>query len=157
MIHPPHLVEHVIIPTLSMLGSNFKHPLAVSLLLGTCAQESAMGRYLRQIRGPAQGIYQMEPATETDIKKNYLAHRPALQNAIDSLCGDRPKRPMYGNLYYATAMARIHYWRVRERLPDTLQAQATYWKEHFNTPKGKGTPADYLESWETYVAPHHDF
>ena len=32
---------------------------AVSLMLGTCAQESAFGRYRRQLgNGPALGIYQ---------------------------------------------------------------------------------------------------
>ena len=56
---------------------------AVELLMGTCAQESALGKYRRQIGGgPALGIMQMEPNTYKDIVKNYLKYKPALVSNI---------------------------------------------------------------------------
>ena len=37
-------------------------PEVVELLMGTCAQESTMGKYRKQLgNGPALGIFQMEP------------------------------------------------------------------------------------------------
>ena len=41
---------------------------AIDLLLGTAAQESAFGTYLRQVNGPALGAFQMEPATFKSVK-----------------------------------------------------------------------------------------
>ena len=49
------------------------------LLLGTAAVESSGGRYLYQIKGPARGIFQMEPRTGWDIWENYLVHRTSYE------------------------------------------------------------------------------
>lgn len=52
---------------------------AENLLMGTAAQESALGEYIRQLgNGPALGIFQMEPETFDDIVRNYLSYRPDL-------------------------------------------------------------------------------
>ena len=40
---------------------------AEELLVFTCAVESLGGTYLQQVKGPALGIYQMEPVTYNDI------------------------------------------------------------------------------------------
>ena len=45
---------------------------AEELLMLTCAVESQLGTYLKQIKGPARGIFQMEPATERDCWVNFL-------------------------------------------------------------------------------------
>ena len=66
MIDRHQLDRDIIEPVLSRLHA--ASPAARALLLGTAAQESAMGRYIRQLRGgPALGIFQMEPATHDDI------------------------------------------------------------------------------------------
>lgn len=53
------------------IGAQFASSSAVNLLLGTAAQESAFGTYLRQIGGgPARGVFQMAPATAKDIWEN---------------------------------------------------------------------------------------
>lgn len=126
---------------------------AVHLLLMTAAHESMMGTYIQQVGGPAQGIYQMEPATEKDIYENYLAHRRTIQRVVDSFVpSERPGDQLIGNLYYATAMARVHYWRVPTALPRMknyedkyhyVQALAVYAKEYFNTHLGKAKVSDY--------------
>ena len=36
---------------------------ATNLLLGTAAQESRFGTYIKQINGPACGVFQIEPLT----------------------------------------------------------------------------------------------
>ena len=54
-------------------------PEAAELLLGTCAQESAYGKYRKQLGGgPALGIFQCEPATFNDIVDNFLNYKKEL-------------------------------------------------------------------------------
>jgi hypothetical protein len=60
---------------------------------------------------------------------------------------------MQVNDRYAAAMCRIRYLRVPAPLPapDDIQAMANYWKEHYNTPLGAGTPEEFLDKWPQYV------
>lgn len=60
------------------------------------------------------------------------------------------------NLIYATAMCRVHYRRVPEPLPPAgdLEAQAAYWKAHYNTAAAAdaGTVARFVEDIGTAFA-----
>jgi len=156
MIEPKHLLHYVIRPVLKDLGL-WSEP-AERLVLGTACQESHCGRYLKQLGGgPALGIYQMEPATHDDIHENYLRYQPALQAKVSHFGVDTVSltsaEEMMGNLYYATAMCRIHYRRVSEPLPDYLGGQAKYWKTYYNTEAGAGTVQEYIDNWNTYIKP----
>ncbi len=53
-------------------------------------------------------------------------------------------------------MARVHYLRVPEPLPapGDIEGLARYWKAHFNTPAGAGTPAGFVANWRRYVRPN---
>ena len=53
----------------------------------------------------------------------------------------------------ATAMARIHYYRVPEKLPpkEDIKAMAVYAKRHYNTELGKATWEDYAEAYKLLV------
>ena len=132
---------------------------AVNLLLGTAAQESGFGTYLRQLGdGPALGVFQMEPATERDIWSNYLAYREKETNIIEYLVSITGADGKYsldleGNLIYQIAMARLHYRRVKEPLPlfDDINGLARYWKNHYNTIHGKGTIEEFIKNYYKYV------
>jgi len=133
---------------------------AVNLLLGTAAQESGFGTYLRQIGdGPALGVFQMEPATEKDIWINYLAHREDLAETVWQVAGAAYDvgpvliSALEANLSYQVAMARIHYRRVPEPLPphDNVEALGRYWKKHFNTSLGRGTVAEFVRNYKKYI------
>ena len=153
MIDPNHLLKGIIRPVLQDLGLG-GNP-AEALVLGTACQESKCGLWLTQLaNGPARGIFQMEPATHDDIWDRFLAHQPDLARKLNRWrCqygnGMGPEE-MVGNLYYAAAMCRIHYLRVSSPIPDTLYGQASYWKEFYNTPRGKGTEHEYVESWKQF-------
>lgn len=157
MMECSHLRELVIRPTLQYL--NLWSESAENLLLGTVAQESHFGHFLRQLNnGPALGIYQMEPATHTDICNNYLAYRRDMyfktrQLRTSGLYPGADAREMIGNLYYATAMARIHYLRVSQKLPDAgdIRGLAQYWKDHYNTNLGKGTTDEFIVNYRRFV------
>lgn len=125
---------------------------AVELLLFTCANESLGGTYLKQIHGPALGIYQMEPETYNDIWQNYIMTRNDLKllllHNFDAARMPSEERMVY-DLRFATAMARIHYRRVREALPnpnDTM-AMFNYYKAYYNSYAGKANYADSLRAY----------
>lgn len=149
-INSQQLLDCVIQPTLEALGLN--SVAAQQLLLGTCAQESHMGTYIKQVKGPALGIYQMEPATHADIKINFLIYKPELLVKINRL-GDGADISLIYNLAYATALCRIHYLRMPEKLPEAnnIPALAAYWKKFYNTPKGAGTEHEFIENYKRYV------
>jgi hypothetical protein len=132
---------------------------AVELLVGTALKESGGLRWRRQLnQGPARGLFQMEGATYADIWRNYLAFRPALAEAIRSAFtpagGELTFDQITDDDAYAAVMARLHYLRVPAPLPPAgdVQAQAMYWKQHYNTKLGKGTVASYVETWTKYTA-----
>lgn len=128
---------------------------AVNLILGTIAQESAFGKYTRQIGGgPALGICQMEPATFRDIVNNYLKYKPDLAKKVMSVSGVNSLRSDYleFNNVLAIAMCRVHYLRVPKGIPEKLSGWAEYWKEYYNTRLGKGTPEEFIKNYQKYVA-----
>jgi len=170
------LKELVIIPTLQYLEMNSES--AVNLLLGTAAQESQLGKYLKQIKGPALSIYQIEPRTHEDTWKNFINFRSELKDKMISLlCGncigntvvksDGTTRlskhvnfsnewfnlNLVGNLFYATAIARLIYYRVPESLPDfsDVVALARYYKKYYNTVGGKATESQFVYNYTKYV------
>jgi len=141
--------------TLQLIDMNSEE--AVELLLGTAAVESNLGYYIRQVGGPARGIFQMEPATEADLWENYIGRRRDLLMMMAGLLGYATQdisRLEY-DLRYQIVMARLHYLRVPEALPKTLEGMARYWKKYYNTPGGKGTEEKYIRAYKTLIGSEH--
>jgi len=128
---------------------------AVNLLLGTAAQESHFGTYITQIRGPAVGVFQMEPNTEHDIWDNYLSFRNSKMDKLHSIAGVTGPGGfhLWGNLIYQIMMTRYHYQRQTEPLPEAsdIQGLAQYWKQYYNTLLGKGTVEEFVRNYKHYV------
>ncbi len=153
-INLKQLVDCVIEPTLKKVKLFSRD--AVTLLLGTCAAESRLGTYLKQIEGPALGIYMMEPDTYYDIWYNFLKYRVQyIENYNLELLQDDiivpPHEDLMCDLRLATFMARIHYLRVKQPIPSRLEEQAQYWKKYYNTYKGKGTVNGYISNYMRLV------
>lgn len=133
----------------------------VSLLLGTAAAESGLIFRKQLDDGPARGLWQMEPRTGVDIFEHYLKFKPAFHMTLMSLWIDLRHVPYWTpaiqdmifhleiNDDFACAMARIHYLRDPDPIPDSVEEQARYWKRVYNTPAGAGTVEHYLEMWES--------
>ena len=127
---------------------------AENLILGTIAQESRMGKYIRQLgKGPALGICQMERETFYDIRDNFLCYRQNLKNLIKDISNVNTlaAESLEYNLALSIAMCRVHYLRVPKPIPHTLEGYAKYWKEYYNTPLGKGTEDEFIENYLLYV------
>jgi hypothetical protein len=149
MISASHLRNHVIVPVLEHL--DLDSLAAQNLLLGTAAVETEMGAYLVQIRGPALGIYQIEPLTYRDVWDHWITHRPLIRAAVTAFAGDYPcgADQLVGNLYYATAVARCIYRRDPAPLPaaDDIEGLARTWKRVWNTSRGRGTVERFVEAY----------
>lgn len=118
---------------------------SVALLLGTCAKESELGYFLRQVKGPAMGLFQIEPATERDNWDNFLAYKPVLSEKIKSITGHAgPGKWLEYDIAYGIIHARVKYYRAPGKIPTSVSGQAAFWKEHYNTSGGKGTEAEYI-------------
>jgi len=152
--------EHVVIPTLKYLEDEIPFSdEAVDLLMMTCGHESKGGRFLRQVgvgEGTgAYGVYQMELATHDDIWDNFIKYRKGggLSYFLNSTSGEStPADSLIMNLSYATAMARVHYWRVKEPLPSKevgnyLDNLGKYAKRYYNTHEGKATASKYVTDY----------
>lgn len=154
--------ELVIRPTLKYLEPEIMYSEeAEDLLFMTAAHESRLGTYLHQVKGPAVGVYQMEPDTSKDIVCNFLLYRDSLAKKVSNLCFSDVQvytgiNETAGNLFLATVMARVHYFRVKESLPKKgspenytkyLEGLARYAKKYYNTELGKATEQDYIKAF----------
>lgn len=142
------LVDKVIMPVLQDMGCYSRQ--AVDLLIMIAAHESRRGYYLHQVRGPAVGIFQMEPATHDDIIAWMEARRPELLRKIFNWTSSSEAPMMAGNLYYAAFMARAFFLRFPEPIPVRHDLMAEYAKWYWNTTAGKAVPADYLKAFNTW-------
>ena len=151
-INSKQLREEIIRPALITLGLYSES--AENLLFGTCAHESHLGTYIKQVKGPALGIYQMEPRTYDDIWNNYLTGRTMRDQILSACLYDikPPAEHLAFNMRLATIMCRLHYLRKPGALPaaNDLEGLANYWKEHYNTRLGKGTPAQFIEDYKRF-------
>lgn len=164
LIFPRHIRDHVVQPVLRMLPMCPSPAVAERLLMGTCAVESNFRALKQRPTGPACGLWQVEPATARDTLERVPA---SVALVLDGLRGRGVPLEMAlaGNLLFAAAMARATYYLRPMTLPGdeetwgeakgyTLHVRlAAIWKRHYNTPKGKGTAAGYLEAWRAYCAP----
>lgn len=137
------------------MGGKFNSPAASRLLLGTAAVESNCGSALQQYGGgPACGPFQMEPDTAADHADYMRRYAPVWAAAIQRASGVDPTRlsehemvrQLSGNLLFAAAMCRIHYYRQPSALPDVGDelGLAGYWKNFYNTELGDGTVAKFV-------------
>jgi hypothetical protein len=149
------LRELIIQPTLNDLV--LQSPEAEELLMFTCAVESGGGTYLKQLNGPALGIYQMEPATYNDLWQNYIAKNPGLMMILlhnfDVRNMPSEDRLIY-DLRYATAMCRIHYKRFQSPLPPANDVQAIweYYKKFYNTSLGAANEPHCIYAYQAFIA-----
>lgn len=144
-MRPAEFRVEVIRPVLLNIGMH--SDAAELLLLATAIAESGLSALVQAGGGPALGVYQMEPMTHDDLWVRVLQPRRTLSMAVNAW--QLPAIPLLeqlkGNLYYATAMARIKYYSIPERLPQpNLEDIARYWKLYYNTPKGKGTEEYFI-------------
>lgn len=129
----------------------------VALLMETSAVESSRGYIVRQVGGPARGIFQMEPTTERCMRSWLKDNFPSIHDEVMAFY-DKKKSPDWNrthNVPYNVAMSTAYYWRrMGDSLAEnitTLEDRAKVWKTHYNTYLGKGSIAGYIRKAEKYL------
>lgn len=151
MLDVSQLRELVVKPALEPLG--LWSEVAENLIVGTAIQESAL-YFLKQEKGPALGIYQIEPQTYDWLRGVISTHR--LLRSILSVCSlsHLPSNPsvLVWHLLYATIVCRFRYLVVKEPLPEThnIQKLAKYYKKYYNTESGDATVESFVRNYNTY-------
>lgn len=120
-------------------------PAAVNLLLGTAAQESAFGTYLKQTVGPALGAFQIEPETFDWLKGKFLPRFPELINEFVPM--------LEWDIDLGIFIARLRYAVDPQPLPPhtDIRALGAYWKRVFNTVHGAGTVEQFMTNYARFV------
>lgn len=154
MINANQLRLNIVRPALEYLDPHIPYSeTAENLLMGTAAQESRLGTYVVQHKGPALGIFQMEPATEEDIFENYLRYQPDIRQKVYAVYTESMRsKNLTFNLLYAAVMCRISYYRHADPLPDNSpQALGEFWKKLYNTPQGKGSAEEFADNYNRLI------
>ena len=150
----------IINDVLQKLGDKYADPRALDLVYNTGLVESKYV-YLKQVKGPAVGHWQIEPWVGVSICNDYLKFRDPLMKKVAEVCyldwkyflkpvEDDWRFILTTNLAAQIVFCRLHYWRVPKPLPRTLEEQAIQWKQYYNTAKGKGTPEHFAEIVSKY-------
>ncbi|NBQ16891.1 hypothetical protein EBU24_01095 [bacterium] len=124
------------------MGAEFYSDAAINLLLGTFAQESHLGKWRKQIKGPALGICQCERATFDWLKKKYPKF---IKSEFEMIENDDS---------LAIIVTRLRYYTILDPLPEAndLPKLAKYWKDFYNTKYGKGTVEEFISNYRRLVA-----
>ncbi len=150
----------IINDVLQKLGDKYADPKALDLVYNTGLVESKYV-YLKQMKGPAVGFFQIEPWVGVSTCNDYLKFRESLMKQVAEVCFLdwkyflEPKEEEWRyilttNIAAQIVFCRLHYRRVPKPLPRTLEEQASQWKQYYNTAKGKGTPEHFMEIVSKY-------
>jgi hypothetical protein len=157
------LHDYIIKPTLEYMEGNYNTPEARLLLLATAAIESDCGYYIKQVNGPALGIWQMESDTHEDIWLNCDSLRDSnfaisigkleVENSINI-------SELISSPQYACAMARLKYSMDSVPLPKVTSDRKLdevefyrYYKRVYNTNLGAST----FGKWQVKCEKHNIF
>ena len=142
-LYVPHLKDEVVRPALALMGPAYSTEAAVSLVTGTALVETNAS-YLKQIAGPALGLFQMEPTTLFDIWDRWLKlpEQAGLRSRLIEtipIVSDIETQVVF-DMRFAAIMCRCKYRMSEAALPavgDPL-GMCKFWKAAYNTATGAG-------------------
>lgn len=127
----------------------------ISLIAEIIATESFGGSVTKQVKGPALGIGQMEPASISCLNKNYLVAYKDLTNFLSSFRNKKlsEKDNIKYNVKYHIAymLCFLHRKNIHNQSLHNTQVRALTHKIYYNTPLGKSTVSKYISDKTTYL------
>ncbi len=124
----------------------------VNMILETACVESNCGEYIKQLKGPACGIFQIEPETAKDMLQHFIRYKPKLFKNYTKLLNPNLtlEQNLQTNLMFQIFMCIVYYLRFEQIIPNTVEGRAKYWKKYYNTALGKGTVEKYIKAVDKY-------
>lgn len=175
MIRPEHFEVLFVRPALELLEQfdpRMNTEAAVTLVMGTAAQETLMGYYGKQLnRGPGLGPFSFEPDTNHSLWRHYLSRpeKRLLKELILSIVPEEAiitavdagyeyvyvdPAQLATNYLYSAVMTRLKYWPKSEPMPPAsdIVAQGHYWNDHYNVNEKYGTVEEYVANFNKYLS-----
>lgn len=143
--------KNLIRAVLSRIDCIPQHENIVNLIYETAKVESKGGYYIKQIRGPALGVYQIEERTYNDLVK-WLKFEKGRYEFVMQFYDKKSslKKNLSENIVFQTVICLFHYYRFYGDnlifLTYTKEMRAKLWKDKFNTVYGKGTEQKYMDA-----------
>lgn len=157
MMDRAQLIRYIIRPVLRRIPKGYSAEAELAIIM-IIAHESKRGTFIKQVRGPAMGLIQMEHKThETVWKYGGSVWKNALSLGIITFwqyC--RRKHPesnrLIHDLKYNTFMARQRLFMKPEALPsaDKPREISRYLKKHWNTIHGSADNESYFDDWKLW-------
>ena len=121
-------------------------PEADTLVFRTMNHESLF-KHLSQVNGPAIGFSQLEMPTVEDtwnrLLKGKYTKAGLICHKLTKWGYDGNPIVVQGSIILQIAFCRLKYYLSPGNIPKTLEGQAAYWKQWYNTPEGKGTIEEF--------------
>lgn len=132
-----------------MLWLEEPNPRDYTALIMTVGKAESNLKHLRQIKGVARSLFQIEPDTHKCVYDNYLNYRPKLKEKVLSLKADAEVQGLENLTYNLGYSIAIAYCCLKRYIPippdkDDKLAQATLHKQYYNTHLGKAIIAETL-------------
>ncbi len=130
-------------------GKNGK---AFNLLVETACQETWLGQYKdRTPHVAGVGVCQFDQIGVDDVIMNTRAQK--VEQVIAEFGIDIRTielRDLANSPLVSFIFCRLKYMRLAAPIPDTLEGRAEYWKVHYNSKLGKGTPEEYVNNYRRH-------
>lgn len=129
------------------VGRRLNTRAARQLSLVTAAVESHCGQYLKQVRGPAAGPWQMEKPTYRWVVSEIMR-----RDEVFGMLHDEGFTSLYTDLMRGALWCRLRYFLVPAPLPevDNVMHMWVYYKTHWNSHRGATTRAKFVKVWDRW-------
>ncbi|MBY0416452.1 MAG: hypothetical protein K2W88_00115 [Pararheinheimera sp.] len=137
----------------NVIGFGANHNADV-MLLKTCAAETNFGTFKDPTPdGAGRGVAQVDEGTFLWLRGKYGSHK--LGELIRQAFDVDIRRVNHDDLDYNPLLccifARLKYWTITEPIPTDEYEQAEYWKEHYNSAAGGGSPEHFVKQVKTHL------
>lgn len=127
-----------------------KNGVADLMIIETAIAETGLGKIEDKTKGAGMGLTQFDQMPFNDIKKRNMRLRDKILKELGVDIALVEWDDLRYNHFLALLFTRLHYRLKGDPIPKTIEERARYWKLHYNTKLGKGTPEHYLEMNEKY-------
>lgn len=125
---------------------------AEKLILGTIAVETDFATTRDNTKESGAGLTQIDKIAFEDIKKRTkTAVKAMIYKEFDIHIDDIVYDSLKHSPFLSILFSRLFYLLIPEKIPDTIQKQAEYWKKYYNTANGKGNTETYIKKYAKFV------
>lgn len=129
-----------------------KFETAKEMIIETAIAETGLGQIEDKTVDAGMGITQFDKLPFDDVKNRSMKLKEKIKKELHIDISLVEWDDLRYNQFLALLFTRLHYWLKGDPIPATIEERAKYWKLHYNTVLGKGTPEHYLEMNKTYGA-----